>query len=441
MLPNNNKIDTLRLRQLCEAIKLVYASVFYKEPRVYIESTSAKIEEEKMAVIIQELVGNYYKDLFYPTFSGVSQSYNFYPVSHQKYEDGIVNLAIGLGKTVVGGGKVLRFSPQYPSILPDFSTPEEILKNSQKELWVLDTSKKDFHLSENDDSTLMKINVEEVKGDQTLEYITSTFDRNDGMIRDSWSKDGPHLVTFAGILKYDLLPIASIIKDIIEIGQKGMGCPIEIEFAVKLSNDQNTPHTFSILQLRPLVPSHEQCEIIWDAHINRENVFIHSETALGNGIIKSVKDIIYVPPERFDNTKTIQISDEIGKINNKLASESLHYLLIGPGRWGSQDRFLGIPVRWNQISNVKVMVETALEKFNIKPSQGTHFFHNITSRGIGYINVPYKSKDYFIDWKWLEKQKIIDEYEFAKHVHLSKPLIIKIDGRRSHAIIMKSEDI
>lgn len=440
MLPNNNNDETIRLKQLCEAIKLVYASVFYQEPRVYIESTSAKIEEEKMAVIIQELVGNYYQSYYYPTFSGVAQSYNFYPVSHQKYEDGIVNLAIGLGKTVVGGGKVLRFSPRHPSILPDFSTPEDILKNSQKELYVLDTSNKDFHLSEDDDSTLKKINVEDIKGDHALEYATSTYDKNDGMIRDSWSDDGPHLVTFAGILKYDLLPIASIIQEILDIGQKGMGCPIEIEFAVKLNKDNNIPHTFSILQLRPLVPSHEHCEIIWDANINRENVFIHSETALGNGIIKSVKDIIYVPPDRFDNTKTIQISDEIGKINNKLASESLHYLLIGPGRWGSQDRFLGIPVRWNQISNVKVMVETALEKFNIKPSQGTHFFHNITSRGIGYINVPYKSKDYFIDWKWLEKQKIYDEHKFVKHIQLSNPLIIKIDGRCSHAIIMKPED-
>jgi hypothetical protein len=439
MLPNNHKNQTIRLRQLCEAIKLVYASVFFKEPRVYIESTSAKIEEEKMAVIIQELVGKEYQGHYYPTFSGVAQSYNFYPVSHQKYEDGIVNIAVGLGKTVVGGGKVLRFSPRYPSILPDFSTPEEILKNSQKELYVLDISKKDFHLSERDDSTLEKISVENIKGDHLIEPITSTFDRNDGMIRDSWSEQGPHLITFAGVLKYDVFPLASIIQDILNIGQRGMGCPVEIEFAVQLSKESDIPHIFSILQLRPLVPSHEHCEVVWDDNINRKDVFLHSETALGNGIIKSVKDIIYVQPERFDNSLTIQIADEIGKINKTLASGSIPYILIGPGRWGSQDRFLGIPVNWSQISKVRVMVETSLEDFKIEPSQGTHFFHNITSRGIGYINVPYKSKDSFIDWSWLEKQKSHHEGRYVKHIKLSQPLIIKLDGRCNHAIIMKPE--
>jgi hypothetical protein len=392
-----------------------------------------------MAVIIQELVGKEFEDMYYPTFSGVAQSYNFYPVSHQKYEDGIVNVAVGLGKTVVGGGKVLRFSPRYPSILPDFSTPEEILKNSQKELYVLDISKKDFHLSEKDDSTLKHVSVEDIKEDKILEFVTSTFDRNDGMIRDSWSQEGPHLVTFAGVLKYDVFPLASILKDILDIGQRGMGCPIEIEFAVNLSKDSNIPHTVSILQLRPLVPSHEHCEILWDENIKRETVFIHSDTALGNGVIKSVKDIVYVSPEQFDNTKTLQIADEIGKINEKLISESVSYLLIGPGRWGSQDRFLGIPVRWSQISRVKVMVETALENYNIKPSQGTHFFHNITSRGIGYINVPSKSQDYFIDWNWLEKHQTFDAYKFVKHIQLSKPLTIKLDGRCGHALVIKPE--
>jgi hypothetical protein len=300
-------------------------------------------------------------------------------------------------------------------------------------------STKEFHLSEKDDSTLKNISIEDIKADQSLAFVTSTYDRNDGMIRDNWSEEGPHLITFAGVLKYDSFPLAQILKDILDIGQRGMGCPIEIEFAVDLSKENSTPHTFNILQLRPLVPSHEHYEIIWDENINRKNVFIHSETALGNGLIKSVKDIIFIPPERFDNTKTIQIADEIGKINTKLSAESLPYLLIGPGRWGSEDRFLGIPVRWSQISNVRVMVETALKDFNIKPSQGTHFFHNITSRGIGYINVPYNSKDHFIDWNWLEKQNTLNDLTFVKHIRLSNPFTIKLDGRSSHAIIMKPE--
>jgi hypothetical protein len=437
MLPNNHKKDAIRLKQLLQTIKLVYASTFFKEPRMYMKSTSSKIEEEKMAVIIQELVGKDHGGRFYPTFSGVAQSYNFYPVSHQTFGDGIANVAIGLGKTVVGGEKVLRFSPPLPAILPDFSTSEEILKNSQRELYVLDTSRKNFEFSEKDDITLKKMNIEDIKNDGTLEAITSTYDRNDGMIRDSFSLEGPHIVTFAGILKYDVFPLASILQDILAIGQQGMGCPIEIEFAVTLGEDGVTPPTFAILQLRPLVPSHEHCEISLDEHMNWENVFIHSDKALGNGIIKSVRDIVYVPPETFDSAKTIEIADEIGKMNETLTGLSKPYILIGPGRWGTQDRWLGIPVKWSQISGVNVMIEVALENFNIKPSQGTHFFHNITSRGIGYINVPFNSKEYFIDWKWLEKQKSYKKLKFVKYVRLSAPLTIKLDGRCGHAMILK----
>jgi len=437
MLPNNHKNDAIRLKQLCQTIKLVYASTFFKEPRVYMESTSSKIEEEKMAVIIQELVGTDYGGRFYPTFSGVAQSYNFYPVGHQTFEEGIANIAAGLGKTVVGGGKVLRFSPRYPAILPDFSTPKDILQNSQRELYVLDTSRKKFVFSEKDDVTLRKLNIDDIKKDGTLEAISSTYDRNDGMIRDSFSIEGPHLITFAGILKYDVFPLASLLQDILDIGQQGMGCPIEIEFAVNFDKENKNPPTFAVLQIRPLVPAHEHCEVAWDENMKRENVFIHSDKALGNGVIKSVKNIVYVPPKTFDSAKTVEIADEIESINENLAASSLPYILIGPGRWGTEDRWLGIPVKWSQISGVKVMVETALENFNIKPSQGTHFFHNITSRGIGYVNVPFNSKDYFIDWKWLEKQKTSKELKFVKHIQLSAPLTIKLDGKCGHALVMK----
>jgi len=439
MLPNNHKNKAVRLSQLCQAIKLVYASVLFKESRAYLKSTSSKIEEEKMAVIIQEVVGNEYGGRVYPTFSGVAQSYNFYPVGHQTFEDGIVSVAAGLGKTVVGGEKVLRFSPSYPGIIPEFSSPELILENSQRELYVLDTSKSNFILSEKDDSTLMKPNIDDIKKDGTLEFISSTYDRNDRMIRDSISDEGPALITFSGVLKYDAFPLASLVKDILDIGKRGMGCPIEIEFAVNFDKENKKTPTFAILQLRPLVPSHEHCEIIWDENTNRENVFIHSDKALGNGVIKSIRNIVYVPPETFDSSKTIEIADEIGKMNETLSASSLPYILIGPGRWGTEDRWLGIPVKWSQISGVRVMVETALEDFNIKPSQGTHFFHNITSRGIGYINVPFKSKDFFIDWKWLDRQKTVNELKFVKHVQLSHPLKIKIDGRSGSALIVKPD--
>jgi hypothetical protein len=438
MLPNNHKNDRIRLSQLCQAIKLIYASVFFIEPRIYIESTSSKIEEEKMAIVIQEIIGRKYDGRFYPTFSGVAQSYNFYPVGHQTFEDGIATIAVGFGKTVVGGGRALRFCPRYPENITEFSSPKSIFENTQKELYILDTTKKSFKLIGKEDINLIKVTVEDIKNDGTLESLVSTFDRNDQMIRDEFTQEGPNLVTFAGILKYGSFPLASLLKDILEIGQRGMGCPIEIEFAVNIDENNNNPPTFAILQIRPLVPSHEQYEITWDKNIDKEKVFIHSDKALGNGVIKSIKNIIYVPPKTFDSTKTIDIAEEIGKINEKLRFDNQPYILIGPGRWGTEDRFLGIPVKWHQIAGVRVLIETALENYNIEPSQGTHFFHNITSRGIGYINIPYNSKENFIDWKWLEEKTPVIQLKYVKHIELSSPLNIKLDGRHGSALIIKS---
>lgn len=436
MLPNNHN-DDARLEQLCQAIKLVYASVFFKDARVYIESTAAKAEEEKMAVIIQEIIGKDYEGRFYPTFSGVAQSYNFYPVSHQSAEDGIVSVAAGLGKSVVGGERVLRFSPRYPGIIPEFSTPSDVLENSQRSLYVLDTSNKNFELSRDEDATLKKLKIDDIKEDGTLDFIASTYDRIDGVIRDGLSDEDPPLITFSGILKYDVFPLASILKDILDIGRKGLGCAVEVEFAVVLSEKNKEPPTFALLQIRPFVISHEFSEIIWDENVDSENIFIQSSKALGNEVMDNIQDIVYAPHDGFDSSKTVEIAEEVGKINKDLVKTSTPYVLIGPGRWGTQDRWLGMPVRWRQISGVKVMVETALEDFNIRPSQGTHFFQNIISRGIGYINIPFDSEDCSIDWKWLKNQEVKKELKFVKHVHLPSPLTIKIDGRSGRAMILK----
>ncbi|UCF13031.1 MAG: hypothetical protein JSW06_01930 [Thermoplasmatales archaeon] len=435
MLPNNNKDNKIRLEQLCNAIKLVYASVFYKDAKVYIESTSAKIDEEKMAVIIQELIGYDHNGRFYPTLSGVGQSYNYYPISHQKREEGTVSIAVGLGYSVVGGEKVLRFSPYHPEIIPDFSTPELTLQNSQRELYVLNTNNQNIKFSEKDES-IEKINISNIIDDGTLELITSTYDKNDGMIRDGFSKQGPHLITFAGILKYDVFPLASILRDFLEAGEKSMGCPVEIEFVVNFNAKNKKPPTFAIIQIRPLILSQEHAHITWDEdNIKKEKILIHSKKALGNGVINSIKDIVYVPPKTFDPAKTIKIAEEIGTINQTL--KDTPYLMIGPGRWGTQDRWLGMPVLWSEISNVKVMVETALEDFNIKPTQGTHFFQNIISRGIGYINTTLNPKESIIDWNWLNKQKSQKQLKYVKHIRLLKPLIIKIDGRSGRALVLK----
>jgi len=439
MLPNNHKDDKVRLKHLCQAIKLVYASVFFNQAKTYIESTSAKIEEEKMAVIIQELVGNEYNGYFYPTFSGVAQSYNYYPVSHQKREDGMVSIAVGLGYSIVGGEKVLSFSPRYPEIIPDFSTPKSVIENTQRELYVLNTKKQTINLSEKEDASLEKINVADIKNDGTLEYIASTYDENDGLIRDSFTEKGPHLITFAGILKYDVFPLSSIIIDILKTGEKGMGCPVEVEFAVNFDKENKKPPKFVILQIRPMVISREHSEIDWnDNDINMRNVLIHSNKALGHEIIDSVHNIIYVPPKSFDSSKTIEIAEQIGDINKNLTSEP--YVLIGPGRWGTQDRWLGIPVNWSGISNVKVMVETALKNFNVKPTQGTHFFQNIISKGIGYINTTLNPQESYIDWDWLNNQEPRTELQFVKHIRLSSPLTIKLDGRRGRALILKPKN-
>jgi len=439
MLPNNHKDSKVRLKQLCQAIKLVYASVFFKEAKTYIESTSAKIEEEKMAVIIQELVGNEYNGRFYPTFSGVAQSYNYYPVSHQKREEGMVSIAVGLGYSIVGGEKVLRFSPRYPESIPDFSTPISVIENTQRELYVLNMKKQKINLSEKEDETLEKINVAEITNDEMFEYIASTYDENDGMIRDGYNEKGPPLITFAGILKYDVFPLASIIGNILKTGEKGMGCPVEIEFAVNFDRENKKPPTFVILQIRPMVISREYSEIDWDDNdINMKNVLINSNKALGHEIINSIQNIVYVSPNSFDSSKTIEIAEQIRRINKNLNSEP--YLLIGPGRWGTQDRWLGIPVSWSGISNVKVMVETALENFNIKPTQGTHFFQNIISKGIGYINTTLNPKESYIDWGWLNNQESQTELQFVKHIRLSSPLSIKLDGRQGRALILKPKN-
>jgi len=439
MLPNNHEDDAVRLEQLCQAIKLVYASVFFKDARVYIESTAAKAEEEKMAAIIQEIIGKDYEGRFYPTFSGVAQSYNFYPVSHQSAEDGIVSVAAGLGKSVVGGERVLRFSPRYPGIIPEFSTPSDVLENSQRSLYVLDTSNKNFELSRDEDTNLKKLKIDDIKEDGTLDFIASTYDRIDGVIRDGLSDEDIPLITFSGILKYDVFPLASILKDILDIGKNGMGCAVEVEFAVVLSEENKEPPTFALLQIRPFVLSHEFSEIIWDENVDSKNIFIQSSKALGNEVMDNIQDIVYVSHEDFDSSKTVEIAEEVGRINKDLVKTSTPYILIGPGRWGTQDRWLGMPVRWRQISGVKVMVETALEDFNILPSQGTHFFQNIISRGIGYINIPFDSEDCLIDWKWLKNQEVKKELKFVKHVRLSAPLTIKIDGRSGRAMILKSK--
>ena len=439
ILANNHLDDTERLKQVCDAIKLVYASVFYRDSRQYIASTAASAEEEKMAVIIQELVGTQYGDRYYPTFSGVAQSYNYYPVGRQKAREGIVNIAVGLGTAVVGGEHVLRFCPRHPGILPDFSSIEQILENAQNTAYVLNINSSEFSLDEREILTLKKLPISDLIKDGSLDEVVSYFDQDDGRIRDGISEEYPNLVTFAGILKYPSFSFTAVLNDLLSRGEQAMGCPVEIEFAVNLPNEHNhlTLPEFVILQIRPLVVSKEQQHVSFTEE-DKENTIIQSNHALGHGAYSSIQDIVYVDPYTFNPAKTVEISEEIDEINALFIKKNRSYMLIGPGRFGTQDRWLGIPVKWAQISRARIIIETDLADFRVKPSQGTHFLQNITAQGIGYLHIPFGKSKEFIDWNFLRTKSKSELSNFVHHIHFSKPIIVKIDGKKRKAIVIKN---
>lgn len=438
MIPNNHKDQSTRLKQLCTAIKLVYASVFFKNARRYIQATAASSEEEKMAIIIQEIVGRDHDGLFFPTFSGVAQSYNYYPVGRQDASEGVVSVAVGLGTAVVGGENVLRFSPKYPQFIADFSTTDQILENAQKTMYALDISKKRTQLTEDEKDSLKKLVINDIPNQQVLKDVLSHFDVKDGMIRDGFSEEYPNLVTFAGVLKYDAFPLSSILIDLLHIGEDAMGCPVEIEFAVNLDDlEEKNKAEFAVLQIRPLIVSREQDQVVIEGSLDKKTLLLCSNRALGHGVTSTIKDVLYVKHECFDSSKTFSIAKQIEIVNESLAEDGRQCILIGPGRWGTQDHWLGIPVYWGQISQAKIIVETDLADFRVKPSQGTHFLQNIIAQGVGYITIPYNSSDCFVDWAWLSRQHVISETEFIRHIRLDDCFVVMIDGKTRKAIIKK----
>jgi hypothetical protein len=433
MLPNNCEGDDLRLEQLCQAIKLVYASTYSKKAKAYIQTTLHKAEE-KMAVIIQKVVGQKFDSRFYPIYSGVGQSYNFYPVTPLKREEGIVSVALGLGKTVVDGGNALHFSPSYPSVIPGLTTPEEIFNNTQNYFYSLDLANTCFDLSEGEEATLNKLDISQAMEDETLDYLASTYDIQDNRLRDTVDSKGPKVITFAGILKYDKLPLKNIIRELLVVGEKGMGRPVEIEFAGTLGDDGKPE--FHVLQIRPLVTLRERKQVVIEK-AEMESAMICTEKALGNGILQGLKDIVLVSPKTFDSTKTLEIAREIGEINREL--DGTPYILIGPGRWGTRDRWLGIPVEWDMISWARTIVEVSLENFQVDPSHGTHFFHNITSLGIMYFTVPFGKESASIRWSELENIPANISKKFVTHMRLPFAVNVKVDGRSGAGIITKAQ--
>jgi hypothetical protein len=434
MIPNNHPDLNKRLEQLLLAIKLVYASTYCQNARAYVKSTFHRTEDEKMGVVIQKLTGKQYGDYFYPSISGVAQSYNYYSIAYMKPEDGLAHVALGLGKIVVEGGAALRFCPKYPQFLPQFSTVDDMLQNSQRFFYALKLTKFPDDLPFNEDATLERLEINDAVHDAPVRHLCSTYSAQDHRIRDGVQTSGYPVCTFANILKYQSFPLAEILGDLLRIGRVGMGCPVEIEFAVKMPFDAEQKPLFELLQIRPMAVNQYNLEIEISAE-DISSAFCYSTMALGNGQFKAIEDIIFVNPDTFDAADTIEIAAEIGNINREMTLSNRKYLLIGPGRWGSADRWLGIPVRWTDISGVGAIVEATIKGLKADPSQGSHFFHNITSLGISYLNTSEGGQD-FIDWKWLQTLSARKETPHLKHVVLKKPLTIKIDGKRSRAVII-----
>ena len=429
MIPRTDNDDQL-LRLLSKAIKSVYASVYFAASRSYIKASGNVIAEEEMAIVIQEVCGGYEGKYYFPTLSGVARSVNFYPVGYEKPEDGIVKLAYGLGKAVVDGEQVLRFSPASPHNTLQISTPELAMREAQQVMYALDLQPDRFKTSVDDAVNLARLQISDCKGFKSLRHVASTYDRNDRRLVDNAFAEGPKFITFAQILKYDSFPLADIIKTLLEIARKEMRCEVEMEFAAELSPGEEGRTVFNVLQIRPISDESKATEVDWDK-IDVPSPLISSESALGTGFIEGVKDIIYLKQEAFDPLKTVEMAAEMSGFNADMAAESAGYVLIGYGRWGTSVPTLGVPVKWSDISEVKALVECSLPGFQPGQSQGTHFFQNMTSFGVGYMGAES------FDSASLDSMPAVREGKYFRRVRFPEPLFICIDGRSSKGIISK----
>lgn len=433
MLPNHHQDLEPRLQQLIVAVKMIYASTYFQGPKAYARMTAQRTEEEKMAIIIQKLVGEQYGNYFYPAISGVAQCYNYYPASSRMMDEGIAHIAMGLGKIVTEGGKVLRFYPKHPRVLPQFSTAEDTLTNSQQYYYCLNMVNEEVKLAINDDSTLEKRDVACAERKGPVQILASTYIPQEHRIEDSGVGLGPKVLTFNQILKDNSFSLPEMLSELLELGKEGMGCPVGIEFAVDLCSRRNCKPELAPLQIRPLANEMQTAEVqIADEEIAR--AFCFSCHALGNGRRLGMTDILYVKPNASNGTDTPQIVGEIGEINSRLSQQGRHYLLVGPERWGSTDPWLGIPVHWEDISGVRAIVETISGKRQDEPPQGVHFFHNIAMLGVYYATITANGID-FMDWRWLRSQTIRDETPHLVHAETERSFGVKADGHTMRCVM------
>jgi hypothetical protein len=432
LLPNNVVNIDERLAELCNAVKLVFASVFSDSARAFTEAVDFKIEEEKMAVVIQEAVGRKYGNTFYPHISGVAQSYNYYAFGHMNPEDGFAVMALGFGKYVVDGEKALRFCPVYPEL--DNNSTKDQFKNSQTEFYAIDLQKKNLNLLEGETAGLTRLDLYEAEMHGTLKHLASVYHPDNNTIESGLAADGPRIINFADILKYNYIPLSKALEVILDVVKEAMGAPVEIEFAVDLNKDKEGNASFYLLQIKPLLGGAQNYSINMD-RILEEKVILQSGQSMGNGKNKTISDIIYVDLSVFDKAETREMATEIEQLNAKMKRENRQYILIGPGRWGTRDPWIGIPVSWTQISQAKMIVETDLENFPLEASGGSHFFHNVTTMQVGYCSVVNGDKDSFISWDDFREADLIEQTKFFRHARFKQALILRMDGKKRKAIV------
>lgn len=437
IIPNNSPDLNKRLEDLEVAIKLIYASVYGEQVKEFYKSTNHKLEEEKMAIVIQEVVGNYYDNYYYPHISGVAQSYNYYPVAHMKPEEGFSVCAVGLGFYIVDGGKAYRFSPHYPKV--DIMSPKDQIGSSQTQFYAVDFTKTDVNYKrDGEHAALTMLDISDAEKHGTLKHCASVYNHENDRIEPGLSCYGPRIINFANILKYDYAPLAEILTLMLNTVQEAMGTPVEIEFAVDLNENEDGVPSFYLLQIKPLTGS-LLTENSFPEELHDMPKLLNTTSCMGNGFIENICDVVYVDLNKFDKLRTQEMAVEIEKINKSMVEQGKKYILIGPGRWGTSDRFLGIPVLWSQISNAKVIVEISMSNFPLDASLGSHFFHNISTMNIGYFAIENPDESNFIDWSILQQQVVVEKTEFFVHVRFPKNLCVYMQGKERIATIFVNE--
>jgi hypothetical protein len=432
MTPNNQTDSAARYSRIVEAVKFVYASTFFHEAKAYMKMTGSSPSDEKMAVMIQEVVGLRFGERFYPCVSGVARSYNFYAFGHAKPENGIVDLALGLGKTIVDGGLVWTYCPAFPKATPPF-TIGEMLKYTQTEFWSVNMGKPSSFDPTRETEYLLKCSLADAEYDDTISTLASTYQPQNDRIVPGTGSDGPRVLNFAPLLQYNDVPLNTVVSELLHACSQAMNTAIEIEFAVMLDPLRKQPPRFGLVQVRPMVVSDAEIEIS-DEELLSENARIASNRVLGNGSVENILDIVFIKPDDFKKEKTRVIAQEIDEINRSIVEQGRRYVLVGFGRWGSSDPWLGIPVDWSNISGAQVLVEATLPDMDVELSQGSHFFHNLTSLQLFYFSVKHTAK-HGIDWQWLSSLKVLRELESVKHVVLDEPLAIRVDGRSGRGVV------